>query len=138
MNSAPLLSATVTETRGQSAKRRRAQLGIARERVAREAGVSVRTVKYYEEDARQNMPSGPRIEAALERLEATSGSLPTRRRTDNQKRRTLEAMIEQGEGETVRAYVLDDGTRAIFVVPEGGRVPTPDEIERAIRLARGE
>lgn len=115
-------------------------LGVARERVALEAGVSVRTVKYYEEDARENMPSGARIEEALDRLEATTGrgGPPARRRSDTPKRRALEAMIETQEGEEVTAYLLGDGTRAIFVVPQGGRVPTADEIQRAVREARGE
>lgn len=137
--SAALLSGTVTETRGQAARRRRANLGVPRERVAHEAGVSVKTVKSYEEDARENMPSGQRIEEALDRLEATEGRGPQRRRaSDTPRRRIIEAAIEDDDGGEVQVRVFDDGTRAIFLVPKGSTAPTDEQIQQTLRDVRGE
>ena len=136
---AALMSYLVDESRGVVAKRRRVALGVSRERVAHEAGVSVKTVKSYEEDARPNMPSGPKIEEALDRLEAAEGSPQRRRRaTDTPERRAIDQIIETGEGEQVVVRFLRDGTRAIFVVPPSGRIPTEEELERLFRSVRGE
>jgi transcriptional regulator with XRE-family HTH domain len=131
----------MTETRGQAAKRRRITLGVARERIAREAGVSVRTVKHYEDDARENMPSGVRIEAALDQLEAArSGprSPRHRRASDSPERRAVEQVIDTDEGEKIAIRFLSDGTRAVFVVPADGRMPSDEELEALFRDVRGD
>jgi transcriptional regulator with XRE-family HTH domain len=132
-----LLSGTMEETRGQAAKRRRATLGVARDVVAHEAGVSVKTVKSYEEDARQNMPSGARIEEALDRLEGQRDTPQRRRASDTPKRRIIDAAIEADEGEVV-VRVFDDGTRAIFLVPPGAAPPTDEQVRQTLREVRGE
>lgn len=75
-----------------------------------------------EREGRPSAPSGPQL----------------RRSSDTPERRALEALIETRQGEQVAIRLLGDGTRAIFVVPEGGRIPSDDEIERALREARGE
>lgn len=142
MNSTATTLRPMAETRGQAAKRRRAALGVARDRLAREAGVSVRTVKHYEDDARENMPTGARIEAALDRLETEREPAPTssrnRRASDTPEHRAAEQVIRTSTGERIALRFLSDGTRAIFVVPPGGSVPSDDELEAALREARGE
>src|SRR5438128_36756 len=130
----------MTETRGQAALRRRKLLGVSRDRLSTEAGVSPKTVQSFENDARPNPASAERIEAALDRLEqartsATSTRDQDRRRTDTPQRRIIDAAIEGAEG-TLTVRVLDDGTRAIFIVPRGGRTPTDQEIQQVLRDVR--
>lgn len=138
MMAAPTLTA-VDESRGQVARRRREALGIARERLATEAHVSVKTIKSYEEDARENMPSGRRIEEALDRLEAADGpGTRHRRASDTPERRAIDAVIEGAEGEQVQIRFLGDGTRAIFIVPKSGQMPTDDDLEKLLRDVRGD
>ena len=103
--------------------------------------MSVRTVASYEKDARENMPSGDQIEAALDRMEAARRNPDAtrgRRATDTPQRRRIEQFIETDEGERVAFRMLEDGTRAIFVVPPSGRAPTEEELERLLRAVRGE
>lgn len=105
--------------------------------------MSVRTVKHYEDDARENMPTGARIEAALDRLEterepAPMSSSRNRRASDTPEHRAAEQVIRTSTGERIALRFLSDGTRAIFVVPPGGSVPSDDELEAALREARGE
>ena len=137
MSALAVISSPMTETRGQTARRRRATLRVSRERVAHEAGVSVKTIKSYEDDARENMPSGDLIEAALERLEQSEGTPSRRRRTsDTAQHRVIEAALDGAEGE-VMVRIFDDGTRAIFLVPRGGHLPDDESIQETLRQARG-
>ena len=135
----PVTFVPVTGTEGRAAKQRRMRLKVSREALAREAGVSPSSVKNYEEGSRENMTTAPAIEAALARLEAraaTHGPIG-RRSTDTPNRQIVDAVVGTAEGElTIR--VLSDGTRAIFIVPPGGHVPSDEEIERVLRDVRGE
>lgn len=132
--------ALVAESRGQAARRRRESIGgvgVTRERLATEAGVSVKTIKSYEEDARENMPSGRRIEDALDRLEADAergGSSPHRRRSDSPKHRLIEAAVQDVDDEDVTIKMLGNGATVILVVPSGARVSS-GVIQRAIEDA---
>lgn len=128
----------MTDTRGQAALRRRKMLGVSRDRLAAEAGVSPKTVQSFENDARPNPTSAEQIEAALDRLEqAGTPATRDRRATDSPQRRIIDAAIEGAEG-TLTVRVLDDGTRAIFIVPRGGHTPTDDEVQQVLRDVRGE
>lgn len=138
--SALLRSETMTETRGQIARRRRMALRVSRDKVAAEAGVSVKTVKSYEEDAHAKPLTGQAIEDALTHLEQQAGApaQANRRASDSPRRRIIDAALGDGDEGEVQVRIFDDGVRAIFLLPPGATPPSDEEVRRAIREARGE
>lgn len=135
-----LKSGAMEETRGQMARRRREALGVSRDRLAQEAGLVSKTIKSYEEDARANMPSGPRIEEALDRLERqrTGGTATARHRraSDTPTHQVIDSVIASGEVGEVQVRIFKDGTRAIFLVPPGASAPTDEQIQQTLRDVR--
>lgn len=137
--SAALRSQTMSESRGQVARRRRMALRVSRDIVAAEARVSVKTVKSYEDDAHAKPLSGQAIEDALDRLEAGAGvpARAGRRASDTPQRRVIDAALESAEGAELQVRVMENGVTAILLVPRGATA-TDEQIQQVIRDVRGE